>query len=108
MKRQTATTLCALAFAAVAWAAAAAEVVEVTVENRRFVPERVTVKPGTTVRWVNREKRDNHSVLFPGEGLESERFFPGESWERTFDRPGIYRYVCGPHPDMTGTVEVAP
>lgn len=80
--------------------------VEVVIEQMKFVPEAVKVEPGTTVRWVNREKRNNHSVLFTQEGLESERFFPGESWARKFDKPGTYPYICGPHPHMTGVVEV--
>ncbi len=85
-----------------------AETVEVGIEKMQFVPQRVKVKSGDTVKWVNREKRTSHSVLFEQEGLpESERFFPGESWQRIFDKPGIYPYICGPHPEMTGVVEVA-
>jgi len=87
--------------------AEAGETVEVSIEKMQFEPKRLKVKPGTTVKWVNNEKRSNHSVLFAQEGLpESERFFPGESWQRTFDKPGVYPYICGPHPEMTGVVEV--
>lgn len=87
--------------------AEAAETVEVGIAKMRFEPQRLTVKTGTTVKWVNHEKRTNHSVLFEEEGLtESERLFPGEAWQRSFDKPGVYRYRCGPHPDMTGEVEV--
>lgn len=95
-------------FALAASLASASEVVEVSIEKMQFVPQLVKIKPGTTVKWVNHEKRSNHSILFEKEGLpESERFFPGESWQRTFDKPGVYPYVCGPHPEMTGVVEVA-
>lgn len=88
--------------------ASAGEVVEVSIEKMQFVPQLVKIKLGTTVKWVNHEKRNNHSILFEKEGLpESERFFPGESWQRTFDKPGVYPYICGPHPEMTGVVEVA-
>jgi plastocyanin len=83
-------------------------VAEVSIEKMKFVPQHVKIKPGTTVKWVNNEKRNNHSVWFQKEDFpESERFFPGESWQRTFDKPGVYPYVCGPHPEMTGVVEVA-
>ena len=86
----------------------AGEVVEVSIDQMKFIPQTVKVRPGTTVKWVNRERRNNHSILFEKEGLpESERFFPGESWQRTFSKPGIYPYICGPHPEMTGVVEVA-
>ena len=89
-------------------AAQAGETVEVGIEKMLFVPQHIKIKPGTTVKWVNRERRNNHSILFEKEGfVESDRIFPGEFWQRTFDKPGIYPYVCGPHPEMTGVVEVA-
>ena len=53
------------------------------------------------------EKRTSHSVLFPAEnGLESERMFPQEHWQRTFVKPGSYSYRCGPHEEMKGLVLV--
>lgn len=85
----------------------AGEVVEVSIEKMKFEPQQVKIKPGTTVKWVNNEKRNNHSILFEKEDLpESDRFFPGESWQRTFEKPGLFPYRCGPHPEMTGVVEV--
>ena len=85
----------------------AGEVVEVSIEKMKFEPQLVKIKPGTTVKWINNEKRNNHSILFEKEGLpETDRLFPGESWQRVFDKPGVYPYRCGPHPEMTGVVEV--
>ncbi|RAU23402.1 plastocyanin [Paramagnetospirillum kuznetsovii] len=87
----------------------AGETVRVSIDKMMFTPKILKVKPGTTVEWVNDEKRNNHSVLFEKEGLpESDRLFPGDSWKRSFDKPGLYPYVCGPHRDMTGVIEVAP
>lgn len=89
--------------------ASAAEVAEVRIENYKFHPETITVKAGTTVKWTNNEKRASHSIWFKGENIpESERMFSGESWQRTFDKPGTYPYTCGPHPEMHGVVEVTP
>lgn len=80
---------------------------EVAIEKYQFVPRELTVKAGTTVRWVNNEKRANHSILFPAEGpIESDRFFPGESWQRTFTKAGSYPYTCGPHPEMNAVIHV--
>lgn len=93
---------------AVAAQLAAAEVAEVRMRDYKFTPERIVVKAGTTVRWVNDEKRASHSIVFPAEKLESERLMGGESWQRRFDRPGVYPYVCEPHPEMKGVVEVLP
>lgn len=87
--------------------AEAAEAAEVSIVKMQFEPQTLVVKAGSTVRWSNREKRNNHSILFAQEGgLESERLFPGESWQRKFERPGSYAYSCGPHPEMTGAIVV--
>lgn len=75
-----------------------------------FCPANVTVKVGTTVRWVNVDRRTSHSVwLKEAQIEESERFFPEEQWEYTFLTPGKYPYLCGPHwkdEEMIGYVEV--
>lgn len=89
-----------------AWVLAQA-VVDVMVRDYRFDPADLRLKAGTTVRWTNGEKRVSHSILFTGPGgFESERIFPGESYQRLFDQPGRYPYSCGPHPEMKGLVEV--
>ena len=65
------------------------------------------MKAGTTVKWMNNEERASHSVIWLGPGgFESERMFPGESYQRKFDQPGTYPYSCGPHPEMKGAVVV--
>lgn len=97
--------LCALGFAASADEGTAV----VRIKDYKFDPPVLVVKPGTTVRWVNEEKRASHSIHFAEENLpESERMLGGETWERKFTKPGTYRYVCGPHPEMRGTIEVKP
>jgi plastocyanin len=85
----------------------AQQVVEVAIQDYRFTPREVRIKAGDTVKWINREKRTSHSVLFPAEnGLESERLFPQEQWQRTFGQPGRHEYRCGPHEEMKGVVLV--
>ena len=89
-------------------ASAAAGAAEVRIREYKFVPERITVKAGTTVKWTNDEKRASHSIVFPQERIESERLLGGESWARRFDKPGVYPYTCEPHPEMKGMIEVTP
>lgn len=85
----------------------AESVAEVRIEGYRFLPAEISIQAGDSVRWVNDEKRTSHSVVFPAEGgLESERMFPQESWQRRFEKPGRYEYHCGPHPEMKGVVVV--
>ena len=84
-----------------------AQTVEIGIKDYHYHPHAVKIKAGTVVKWVNQEKRTSHSILFLGKaGFESERIFPGESWERKFDQPGHHEYSCGPHPEMKGVVEV--
>jgi plastocyanin len=107
-RRRLCTTLLAVG-AGVLPAAAAEPAAMVVVEIRdyQYLPGTLTVKAGSTVRWVNREKRTSHSVRFLGPaGLESERMLPDEHWERRFDQPGRYPYESGPHPEMKGLVVV--
>lgn len=87
--------------------ALAEQLVDVRIEGYQYQPAEVTIRAGDSVRWTNREKRTSHSVLFPRDGgLESERMFPQESWQRRFEKPGRYDYHCGPHPEMKGVVVV--
>ncbi len=90
--------------------AAGGETVTVVVKEYKFIPEEITVKVGTTVRWENKEEMQYHSVLFPGmDSRKVDYFFPGDSRERTFDKPGTYPYICEPHIEshkMKGVVHV--
>ena len=96
-----------LVLALFSFSALAQNVAEVRIEGYKFLPPQVSIKAGDSVRWSNHEKRTSHSVVFPVEGgLESERMFPEESWQRIFDKAGRYEYHCGPHPEMTGVVLV--
>ncbi len=87
--------------------AMAEKVHEVSIRDSRFEPAEVRIKRGDSVLWRNLERRTTHSVLFPAEGgLESERLFPGESWQRKFEQAGRHDYICGPHPEMKGAIVV--
>jgi len=88
-------------------AVAGGETTVVSIKDFKFNPAEITVPVGATVRWENDEKRQYHSVWFEAQGdPEPDYFFPGESYERTFDRVGAFPYRCGPHPEMTGVVTV--
>ncbi|WP_111414469.1 cupredoxin domain-containing protein [Billgrantia lactosivorans] len=86
------------------------DVVEVEMRDYGFHPAELEVEAGTTVRWVNTEKRTSHDVYFVDEERGSQRLFPAEHWERTFDEPGTYPYRCRPHEsrDMQGMIVVVP
>lgn len=68
----------------------------VTMYKYNFCPKEITVPVGTTVRWVNVDKRTSHSVKV-GNEPESDRAFPEEVIEFTFLTEGEQDYLCGPH-----------
>jgi plastocyanin len=78
----------------------------------KFCPEALTVPVGTTVRWVNVDKRTSHTVLLKETDTpESDRLFPEETFEFTFLSAGQQNYLCGPHWEtqkMIGMVTVTP
>jgi plastocyanin len=86
------------------------DVTVVTMYKYNFCPAALEVPVGTTVRWVNVDKRTSHSVLVKNSGEpESDRAFPEESIEFTFLVPGPQDYLCGPHwetQNMIGIVTV--
>jgi plastocyanin len=68
-----------------------------------FCPAELTVKAGTTVRWINLEKRTSHDVWFKEAGQEpGDRLFAEEIWEMPFTTPGTYPYLCSPHWQQEG------
>lgn len=69
-----------------------------------FSPAAVTVPTGGTVAWRWDDGPIPHDVVFD-DGPASPKQDDG-TWERTFDQPGTYEYVCSLHPGMTGTVVV--
>jgi plastocyanin len=82
--------------------------VTVSMKEDRFRPARITVAVGTTVLWLNEEERPDweHNVIARDYRWASSNFFPGETFARTFDTPGTYRYFCDLHGGMTGVIIV--
>jgi plastocyanin len=81
----------------------AAAPASVAIADFSFAPQELTVRKGTTVTWVN-DDPFGHSVA--GDGFSSGPLDSGATFAFTFDAPGRYTYVCGVHPQMTGTVIV--
>ena len=85
----------------------ASETIVVEIRKFKFIPQHITIKAGTTIHWINKEKRQYHSVWFESSGEpEPDYIFPEESFDKIFSKMGTYPYRCGPHPEMTGSVKV--
>lgn len=110
MTRKLLTSIAIAGLLSAQFSLAGEETLTIVVKDYKFQPEETTIKPGTTVRWENQEKRQYHSVYFEAlGGEEGDYFFPDEIRERTFDTPGTYPYICEPHHEthnMKGVVHV--
>lgn len=79
-----------------------------------FEPEAITIRAGTTVRWVNMAEVF-HTVTFSDSverrvsngTFDQSVFAAGATVEQTFTTPGRYAYFCQPHSAfMFGTITV--
>ena len=84
-----------------------AAVVPVAMRNIKFVPARITVKVGQTVRWTNHDKVA-HTVASAKLKLASEGIEDGQSYEYRATRPGTFPYYCTIHAGQTGVLVVRP
>jgi len=95
-------------------------VARVAIAGYAFRPKTLTVVPGTRVTWTNTDSdshavasdshavaSDSHAVASDTDAfMESANLSTGQSFTHTFGKAGVYRYHCGLHAFMTGTVIV--
>ena len=78
---------------------------EVDIDQFTFLPQRITVKAGTTVTWIN-EDDVPHTVASSSKVFKSKALDTADKFSFTFTTPGTYDYFCSVHPHMTGAVVV--
>ncbi|MBN2086345.1 MAG: cupredoxin domain-containing protein [Anaerolineales bacterium] len=86
--------------------------VTVTIQEYEFHPDRLTVKAGTTVSWINRDPVF-HTVVSDTGLFQSTMLAVGQMFSHTFDNPGTFPYYCekdgGPGGEgMSGVITVVP
>ena len=77
--------------------------VTVVVGNMAFSPTTVEITAGDSVAWVWKDDTEHDVAFADGPASRTQR---SGTWQRTFDRPGRFDYVCTLHPRMRGTVVV--
>src|SRR5271167_2017613 len=92
------------AFAFPAASAQAADT-EVKIDQHAFIPQRVDVKAGATVTWINDDDAP-HTVASSTKLFKSKALDTGDKFSFTFTTPGAYQYFCSVHPYMTGAIVV--
>ena len=84
----------------------------IRINKKGFDPAGITVKSGSTVRWVNEDSTADAALYNPTHRIALVNFenspllSSGQSWSRIFDQPGSYDYSDMIHPVLTGTVIV--
>jgi amicyanin len=78
---------------------------EVDIDQFTFLPQRITVKAGTTVTWIN-EDDVPHTIVSSSKVFKSKALDTADKFSFTFTTPGTYDYFCSVHPHMTGAVVV--
>ena len=88
-------------------AARAAQDTQVTIDNFAFSPQRLEVKVGTKVTFVNHDDIP-HSVVAVGGAFRSPALDTDQSYAFTPRQPGEIAYFCGLHPHMQAKIVVVP
>jgi plastocyanin len=91
-----------LPFSATRWAQAPLPLInEVSLNRMAFFPNVLTVKTGTTVKWINSMVDQlDHTVNANDNSFLSQALKPGDSFSHTFSTPGSYMYFCALHPEQ--------
>lgn len=76
----------------------------IVIEGMRFEPADLTVHPGDTVIWTNKDLFA-HTATAEGH-FDSGQIDPGGSWQVTLKTPGDLPYICALHPTMKAIVRV--
>jgi amicyanin len=85
-------------------AEAQAKTYTVSMKNMAFEPKELTISAGDTVTWTNNDPM-LHDVDIDNLG-KSPEMSKGQTYSKTFDKPGTYDYDCDIHPGMTGKIIV--
>ena len=86
-------------------AANAGPSVKVAITKFEFSPRDITVAPGTTIVWTNRDEAP-HTVTSNDKSFASKGLDTDDTYEHTFTAEGDFTYICTVHPFMTAVVHV--
>jgi plastocyanin len=80
---------------------------EVAIAGFQFGPAALKVTAGQQVTWTNADDTPHQVTLVGADGRRSDVMLKGQSATMQFDAAGNIAYICGLHPSMKGTIEVA-
>ncbi len=78
----------------------------ITIQNTAFYPTTLTVKPGTTVTWINKDNETQDIVSNTGI-FDSGNLKTNQSYNYTFNQSGSYPFHSTINANLTGTIIVS-
>ena len=79
---------------------------KIEIKDFAFTPQKLTVKSGETVTWINRDEEPHTVVSVEKQFKKSTALDTDQEFTITAGAPGTYTYFCSVHPKMTGTIVV--
>ena len=77
----------------------------ITIQNMTFNPDKITVRSGTNIQWINNDNTQ-HQIMSDTGSFQSNILNPGDSYNFFFAKTGIYGYHDALNPTVTGTIIV--
>ncbi len=77
----------------------------ITIQNGTFNPNKITIKSGTNVQWINNDNTQ-HQIMSDSGAFQSNILNSGDSYNFFFDKTGIYGYHDALNSTITGTIIV--
>ena len=79
---------------------------QIEIKDFAFNPQKITVKSGEKITWINRDE-EPHTVVSVGKKFQrSSGLDTDQEFSIIAGAPGTYEYFCSVHPKMTGTIVV--
>jgi plastocyanin len=80
----------------------------VTISNFAFLPQKIEIRPGTTVTWTNNDPVTHTVTSTDSLGIDAQATFTfrsdtlsqGQTFSFTFDKAGTYFYECTIHKSL--------
>jgi plastocyanin len=96
---------CLLQTSAGMGALAASTTHTIVIADMKFVPETLTVSPGDTIVWVNKDFFP-HTATAQDKTFDSRDIATNKSWKYVAKKKGAFPYICTLHPTMKATLIV--
>jgi plastocyanin len=79
--------------------------VSVIIKNFDYSPMELNIAAGTMVVWKNLDG-EPHTIASVDGMFRSPALDQNDSYSFTFNRPGVFKYICSIHPKMKATITV--